>query len=315
MGKKVAFLFPGQGAQYPGMGHEFYKNYPAAKAVFAKADEILKMPFSELIFHGSSEDMAQTKNSQLAIFITSIAILRVVQEHCPELVAHMCAGLSLGEYTALVAAGKLSFEEALPLVSARAAFMQEACESHPGTLHVVLGLKPSVVEEVVNQIENLWIANLNCPGQIVIAGTFDAIEKAGGPLKEAGAKKIIPLEVSGAFHSALMQEAQNKLKPFIDKVEIKESSIDVVMNVTGALAQDPSSIRSNMIQQVTSAVYWQKGIEAMEEEGIELFIEMGPGKTLSTMNKRIGVKARTISIENIEDLTQIQGAECTCCRC
>ena len=305
MSKKVAFLFPGQGAQYPGMGHDFFTNFSVAKEVFDKADALLGRPFSQLIFHGAKEELTLTKNSQLALFIVSIAILRVVQEKHPHLEPTFCAGLSLGEYTAFVAAEKLSFEEALFLVKARGEWMDEACRTHPGTMHVVLGLELPVVEETLQGISNAWIANLNCPGQIVLAGTEEGLEKAAIFLKEKGARRILPLDVSGAFHSGLMQTAQDRLAPMIQKASLKHSPVQVVMNVPGAPVEALDKMREYMTEQVTRPVRWQSCIESMVEGGVELFLEMGAGKTLSGMNKRIGVQAPTLSVEKVEDLQAI----------
>lgn len=305
MSKKVAFLFPGQGAQYPGMGADFFENFAEAKAIFQKADAILGEPFSKLIFGGSKEELTLTKNSQLAIFITSIAILHVLQTQLPDLEPVICAGLSLGEYTALVAAKMISFEEALLLVKARGNFMHEACETHPGVMTVVLGLELPIVQEAVAKVENVWIANLNCPGQIVVAGTHKGMEEVMALLKEKGARRILPLDVSGAFHSGLMQEAQDKLEILVHKVCLRPSRIEIVMNVTGDFVDAVEEIRSHMIEQVTHPVRWQKGIEAMEEKGVDLFIEIGPGKTLAGMNKRIGVRSPTISIEKVEDFQSL----------
>jgi len=301
--EKIAFIFPGQGAQYPGMGRDFYENFATAKAVFAEADQILGYAFSDLIFNGSAEELTLTKHSQLAIFITSIAILRVYQEQNPGKRPAICGGLSLGEYTALVAAEKLSFKEALPLVQARGIFMDEACANEPGTMHVVLGMEVPAVNDALKGLSGVWIANLNCPGQIVISGTKQETETAAALLKEKGAKRVMPLDVSGAFHSGLMQSAQDKLAPLIQAVEMQGSDIDVVMNVPGRLVTDAGEIRTNMTEQVTKAVRWQSCIEAMVEAGIEQFIEMGPGRTLAGMNKRIGIKVPTVSVGKIEELS------------
>jgi [acyl-carrier-protein] S-malonyltransferase len=303
--KKVAFLFPGQGAQYIGMGKDFYDQYSEAKQVFEKADEVLKRPFSKLIFEGEKEELTQTKNSQLAIFIVSIAIYKVISKKIPELTPSVCAGLSLGEYTALVASGKLSFEEGLELVEKRATFMQEACISNPGSLRVVLGLDPEVIQKALLDLnESAWIANLNCPGQVVIAGTIEGLEKASAVLKEAGAKRVLPLDVSGAFHSSLMKSAQENLKPFILKATLKQTAVGIVMNTPGDFVSDLDAMRQYMIQQVTNPVYYQKGIESMLETGVDYFVEMGPGKTLQGMNKKIGVNFPTTSIEKTSDLEQ-----------
>ncbi len=297
MNKRIAFIFPGQGAQYPGMGRDFYEQFEAARALFDEADAILGRPFSKLIFDGPAEELTQTKNSQLAIFITSVAIFRVL-----DLKPAVCSGLSLGEYSALVAAGKLSFKEALLLVEARGRLMQEACERSPGTMVVVLGLEPALIQEVIAPIGNVWIANLNCPGQVVIAGTKESIENASELLKEKGARRVLPLEVSGAFHSGLMRSAQEGLKPYIDQLNLAQTDVEIVMNVPGDYVSSQDEIRKNMVEQVTSPVHWQKGIEAQVKRGIDLFIEIGPGKTLAGMNKRIGISVETQSVEKVEDL-------------
>lgn len=296
MDKRIAFIFPGQGAQYPGMGRDFYEQFETARAIFDQADAILGRPFSQLIFNGPADELTQTKNSQLAIFITSIAILS-----CLNLKPTVCSGLSLGEYTALVAAGKLSFKDALPLVQARGALMQEACQRSPGTMVVVIGMEPTVIQEAIDPIENVWIANLNCPGQVVIAGTKEGIQQASLVLKEKGARRILPLEVSGAFHSGLMRSAQEGLKTHIEKLNLSNTDIEIVMNVPGGYVTDLNQMRENMVSQVTHPVYWQKGIEA-QVNNVDLFIEIGPGKTLAGMNNRIGVQPETISIEKVEDL-------------
>jgi len=279
------------------MGRDFYEQFEAARALFDEADAILGRPFSKLIFDGPAEELTQTKNSQLAIFITSVAILRVL-----DLKPAVCSGLSLGEYSALVAAGKLSFKEALLLVEARGRLMQEACEKSPGTMVVVLGLERALIQEVIAPIGNVWIANLNCPGQVVIAGTKESIENASELLKEKGARRVLPLEVSGAFHSGLMRSAQEGLKPYIDQLNLAQTDVEIVMNVPGDYVSSQDEIRKNMVEQVTSPVHWQKGIEAQVKRGIDLFIEIGPGKTLAGMNKRIGISVETQSVEKVEDL-------------
>ena len=301
--KKIAFLFPGQGAQYVGMGKDFYEQFASAREVFEEADEILKRPFSKLIFEGPQEELTQTKNSQLAIYIVSLAIHRVLKEKFPALVPNVCAGLSLGEYSALVASGKLDFQAGLLLVEKRALFMQEACLTHPGSMRVVLGSEVELVEKTLKELgKEAWIANLNCPGQVVIAGTLDGLELASISLKSAGAKRVLPLDVSGAFHSYLMKSAQDQLAPYLQKVVLKESEIDLVMNTPGAFVKDPDLMRAYLIQQVTQPVYWQKGIEAMVGQGVDCFIEMGCGKTLQGMNKKIGVAAPTKSLEKAIEL-------------
>lgn len=302
MSKKIAFLFPGQGAQYVGMAKDFYENYAVARATFDEADELLKTSFSKIIFEGPADVLTLTKNSQLAIYIVSVAIWRTVAQEFPDLKPTFCAGLSLGEYTALTAAKKISFQEGLLLVQARAAFMNEACEKTQGTMQVVLGLEPETVSKALASLEEVWIANLNCPGQVVIAGTPRGMAFAQESLKAAGAKRILPLDVSGAFHTPLMKEAEVRLTPYIEATPLQESGIEVITNVTGLPVATEMDIRSCLIKQVSSPVYWEKGIRYLMEQGVDLFLEMGCGKTLAGMNKRIGVAAPTISIEKLADL-------------
>ena len=302
MSKKIAFLFPGQGAQYVGMAKDFYENYAVARATFDEADEVLKTSFSKIIFEGPADVLTLTKNSQLAIYIVSVAIWRTVAQEFPDLKPVFCAGLSLGEYTALTAAKKISFQDGLLLVQARAAFMNEACEKTHGTMQVVLGLEPEAVSKALASLEEVWIANLNCPGQVVIAGTPRGIASAQEPLKAAGAKRILPLDVSGAFHTPLMKEAEHRLTPYIEAAPLQASGIEVITNVTGLPLATGEEIRSCLIKQVSSPVYWEKGIRYLVDQGVDLFLEMGCGKTLAGMNKRIGVTAPTISIEKLADL-------------
>ncbi len=312
---KIAYIFPGQGAQYVGMGKDFYDHFEAAKRVFEEADEHLHRHFSQLIFEGPQTELTQTKNSQMAIYIMSWAVYRALQAECPEIAPIVCAGLSLGEYTALVAAGKLSFLEGLSLVEKRALLMQQACESFPGSMRVVLGLEDAAVEDIIAPISasaQVWVANLNCPGQVVIAGTLSGLDLAAELLKQKGAKRILPLDVSGAFHSGLMQSAKDRLAPYIAEVPLRESSIDIVMNTPGDYVKDTALIRQNLIDQVTQPVRWQRGIQAIERSGVSLFLEIGCGKTLQGMNKRIGVKVPTLSLEKIEELQQVVKGVDTC---
>lgn len=304
MNKKVGFIFPGQGAQYPGMGKDFYDQFPVSRNTFEEADTLLGTNFSELIFNGSAAELKLTKNSQLSIFIVSVAILRALQEKFPALVPQVAAGLSLGEYTALVAANKISFKEALFLVKARAEYMNDACLAKEGGMSVILGLDALVVESVIQEVQKehqVWVANLNCPLQVVIAGTPSGIEAASIRLKEKGAKRILPLEVSGAFHSGLMKPAQDRLEPRIRSAALQESAIALVMNVAGGYVSTLDEMRRNMILQVTHPVRWEQGIKAMAKENVDFFIEMGPGRTLTGMNKKILPSAHSISIEKVSD--------------
>lgn len=313
MTKKFAFIFPGQGAQYPGMGKDFYDQFPIAKQTFDEADAFLKRPFSTLIFEGPAEELTLTKNSQLAIFITSIAILRVVQEKYPDIQPVVCAGLSLGEYTALTAAGKIDFLTCLEIVRIRGESMHQACEETKGTMNVVLGMTEEAVDTVLREFNaQVWIANLNCPGQVVIAGTLEGIALAAEALKSKGAKRVLPLDVSGAFHCALMKSAQGKLAEKIATVDFKTSPIEAVMNVPGDFVSSIEEMRNNLIDQVTHPVRWENGVRKMMERKIDAYIEMGPGKTLSGMNKRIGVAEPTYNIEKTADLEQFMEALCNC---
>lgn len=309
--QRIAFLFPGQGAQYPGMAQDFVSEFSAARLTFEEADHLLQRSLSSIILQGPEEVLTQTKNSQVGIYVTSIAILRVVLE-LYELQPFVCAGLSLGEYTALTAAEWLPFRQALPLVQHRGQFMNEACEATKGTMAVVMGLEPSIVEEMVHEINlphDLWIANYNCPGQIVLSGTAKGIEAGSEAAKARGAKRVLPLQVHGAFHSGLMQMAEKKLAPYIQQAPIVKGTAQLAMNVPGGIVREVDLARRYLIEQVTHPVRWEQDIQAMEMQEVDLYIEFGPGKTLTGMNKRIGVKAPTINIEKIEDLKQLADLE------
>lgn len=305
---KIAFLFPGQGAQYVGMGNDFFDAFSAARDVFQAADELLSMHFSKLIFEGPSDQLTLTKNSQLAIYIVSYAIWKAVEDQFPSLKPTACAGLSLGEYTALTVARKISFEECLRLVRARALYMHEAALAHPGTMQVVLNLSPEEVQEALKGIPEAWVANINCPGQVVIAGTARALTLAAPLLKEKGAKRVLPLDVSGAFHSGLMQEAQDRLRQDVEQVGLTPSGIDFISNVPGDYVESLDKIRESLVRQVTQPVLWEQGIRALESRQMTTYYEIGPGKTLAGMNKRIGVSVPTISIEKVSDLEEIAHA-------
>lgn len=312
---KAAFLFPGQGAQYPGMGKDFYDQFIVAKRVFDEADHLLGWSLSKLIFDGPADELVLTKYSQLAIYVTSSAILRVVLSEFPDVKPVFCAGLSLGEYTALMAAGVLSFSACLELVRVRAEAMHLACEERAGSMRVVLGLSEEVVASVLSQLNPphpIGIANLNCPGQVVIAGSLEALSLAEEPLKAAKAKRILPLDVSGAFHSGLMKSAQEALRAQIGLTVFTNGLASVVMNVTGSVPASLDLMRSLLIDQVVSCVRWEKGILYLEAQDVDFYLEMGPGKTLSGMNKRIGSLKPTYSIEKVADLDKMREVLCNC---
>jgi [acyl-carrier-protein] S-malonyltransferase len=303
--QKIAFLFPGQGAQYPGMGKDFANAYPIAKRTFEEADDLLHRRLSTIMWHGHESTLTETRNSQTAIYVMSIALLRVLNHLLPDVIPSVTAGLSLGEYSALTAAAKLNFAPGLQLVEKRGQFMNEACEKTQGSMAVVMGLDGSVVEEMVQELRlphDLWAANFNCPGQVVISGTKRGIEAGTTRAKEKGAKRVLPLPVHGAFHSGLMQPAEERLKEEILKTTLLETPIAIVMNYSGSYIANLDEIRRQLIKQVTNPVRWEQGIRAMMADGVDLFIEIGCGKTLAGMNKRIGVTVPTLSVEKIEDV-------------
>ncbi len=307
--KKIAFLFPGQGAQYPGMGKDFVESFEEARSTFKEADEVLSRKLSSIILNGPETLLTETKNSQTGIYVNSIALLRVIHKLFPRLKPAICAGLSLGEYTALTASERLSFTEGLCLVQHRGQFMNEACESAKGTMAVILGLEAEAVESLVKEVnmpQDLWAANFNCPGQVVISGTLKGIEIGSKKALEKGAKRVLPLQVHGAFHSGLMKEAEIKLTDYIKNAALKESTIDFIMNVTGDYAKSLDQIRINLIKQVTSPVRWEQGIRAMADSGVDLFLEIGCGKALSGFIKKTSLAranvAPSISIEKVTDL-------------
>lgn len=297
--KKYALIFPGQGAQYPGMGKDFAEAFAVAKDTFEEADDILQENLSKTIFEGPETELTKTKNSQLGIFVVSAAILRSL----PELKPSICSGLSLGEYTALWASGRLSFKETLLLVQKRALFMNEACESTKGTMAAVLGTVD--VEAAIKGIPDVWVANYNCPGQTVISGTQEGVEAASIALKNAGAKRVLPLQVHGAFHSGLMKRAQDSLAPYIAKAPIVDSDVGFVMNTSGDFVSSVDEIRKLLTQQVTHSVRWEQGILAIEKRKVDLYIEIGCGKTLAGLNKKIGVSVPTVSAEKLTDIDNV----------
>lgn len=303
--KKIAFLFPGQGAQYPGMGKDFVEAYSIARQTFEEADDVLKRNLSSIVLEGPEATLIETRNSQTGIYVMSMAVLRVVQKNFPVLKPHFCAGLSLGEYSALTAAGMVSFQDCLKVVERRGFLMNEACMATHGTMAAVLGLDSDVVEDLVRQAKlphDLWVANLNCPGQVVISGTIKGVEAGSELIKAKGAKRVIPLTVHGAFHSGLMQQAEDQLTPDIMQLSLQKGEARLVMNVEGVIIEDLDRVRNLLIKQVTSPVRWEAGIKTLMSEGVDLFIEMGCGKTLAGLNKKIGAQAPTISIETVKDL-------------
>lgn len=284
-----AYVFPGQGAQFPGMGKDLYDNYPEAKEMFDRADEILGFEISKIMFEGTAEELTQTKVTQPAVFLHSVILNRIInKQEKPEMVA----GHSLGEFSALVACGALDFEDALVLVSKRAMAMQKACELQASTMAAVLGLENEVVEKVCAEIEGTVVAaNYNCPGQIVISGETDAVMKACEALTEAGARRCLPLAVGGAFHSPLMEPAREELAEAIQKTTFHRPFCPIYQNVSTTAVTDPKEIQENLNKQLTSPVKWTQSVQNMIKDGATTFVEVGPGKVLSGLVKKIDRKA------------------------
>ncbi|MBU2914878.1 MULTISPECIES: ACP S-malonyltransferase [Reichenbachiella] len=278
-----AYVFPGQGAQFSGMGKDLYDSSAAAKSYFDSANDILGFDITKVMFEGSAEELKETKVTQPAVFIHSAVTALVSADFKPDMVA----GHSLGEFSALVANKALSFEDALRLVSQRALAMQKACEMNPSTMAAILGLEDSVVEEICQSIEGVVPANYNCPGQLVISGTNDGIEAACEKMKEAGAKRALPLPVGGAFHSPLMEPAREELASAIEATTFSSPICPVYQNYDAKPHSDIIEIKSNLISQLTAPVRWTQSVQAMVADGGASFVECGPGKVLQGLVKKI----------------------------
>ena len=295
-----AFVFPGQGAQFVGMGKDLYDNNPLAKELFEKSNEILGYRITDIMFEGTDEELKQTKVTQPAVFLHSvISALCMGEAFDPK----MTAGHSLGEFSALTAAGALSFEDGLKLVYARAMAMQKACEAQPSTMAAIIALPDEKIEEVCAEVSKMGKgvvvpANYNCPGQLVISGNIDAINEACEQLKAAGAKRALPLKVGGAFHSPLMQPAKDELQAAIEQTEIKAPKCPVYQNVDAKPHTDPAEIKANLIAQLTSSVRWTQSVQNMIADGADDFTECGPGKALQGMIAKIN---REVSAHGIEE--------------
>lgn len=288
-----AYIFPGQGAQFSGMGLELYENSPLAQELFEKANTILGFPITDIMFEGSAEDLKETKVTQPAIFLHSVILAKTLGESFKP---DMVAGHSLGEFSALVAAGALTFEDGLKLVSQRAQAMQKACELQPSTMAAVLGLEDTVVEQTCATIDGVVVpANYNCPGQLVISGDIEAINKACDALKEAGARRALVLPVGGAFHSPLMEPAREELAAAIKNTTFSKPNCPIYQNVTASAITDENEIKANLMSQLTAPVRWTQSVQQMIADGALHFTEVGPGKVLQGLVKKINRDSATAS--------------------
>lgn len=288
-----AYVFPGQGAQFPGMAKDLYENSPKAKEMLEEANEILGFRITDIMFEGTKEELQQTKVTQPAIFLHSVVLAAITEDFAPDMVA----GHSLGEFSALVANGVLSFEDGLRLVSQRALAMQKACEINPSTMAAVLGLEDAAVEELCAGIDEMVVpANYNCPGQLVISGSNKGIELACEKAKEAGARRALPLPVGGAFHSPLMNPAKEELEKAIDATQFNAAKCPVYQNVTAAPSTDLEVIKENLKKQLTAPVRWTQSVQAMVADGATHFAECGPGKVLQGLVQKIHREAEVSKV-------------------
>lgn len=290
---KKAYIFPGQGSQFPGMAKELYDQSPVAKALLDQANEILGFSITDIMFHGTADDLKQTKVTQPAVFLHSVALAKSLGDAFQP---DMVAGHSLGEFSALVANGALAFEDGLRLVYQRALAMQKACEMKPSTMAAVLGLEDAIVEQVCASVNGVVVAaNYNCPGQLVISGETSAVEVACEKLKEAGAKRALLLPVGGAFHSPMMEPAREELAQAIENTQFQTPICPVYQNVTATAISNPEEIKQNLLIQLTAPVKWTQSVQQMVADGATDFIEVGPGKVLQGLVQKIHKEANVVS--------------------
>lgn len=302
---KIAFIFPGQGAQACGMGQDFYEQTETGKRIFDKASELMGFSMPQLCFE-ENDRLDITEYTQAAMVTASIAMMRVLEEN--GIKPDVAAGLSLGEYCALAAAGVMSDEDAIRTVRQRGILMQEAVPVGEGAMAAILALDAAAIEEVTGAMEGVWIANYNCPGQIVISGEKAAVEEACEKLKAAGAKRAVMLNVSGPFHSGMLADAGEKLGEVLSQVELHEPQIPYVANVTAQYVKSAAEVKELLTRQVSSSVRWQQSVEAMIADGVDTFIEIGPGKTLAGFMRKISRDVKTLNVENLEDIGKVAEA-------
>jgi len=299
----TALIFPGQGAQYAGMGKDLYENFPQAKEVFDRAGAVLKFDLKKLCFEAPQDELSTTSNSQPAILTASIAALRAFEASglSAQYAMKFSLGLSLGEYTALVAAGSISFEDAVVLVRKRGEYMEDASKKNPGKMACVMGMEMKAVEDLCKGF-GCEIANLNCPGQVVVSGKTNNIELFASFAKEKGAKRVLMLDVSGPFHSSLMTPARDKLKDYIEKVQILPPKMPFISNVDARVQTDPVKIKENLIMQVNSKTLWEESMKLVSQSGVKTFLEIGPGQVLKGLARKIDPKLEVRNIGTRQDL-------------